>query len=525
MLLVTAEEMASMDRATIDNVGIPGVVLMERAGIGATEFYKEIVPDILQRRVLIVTGSGNNGGDGFVIARQLWDKGCRKVKVVSLKDTNKLRGDALTNCNIIKNMGIPLEEYTGENDLDAIISQLDKCDVIVDAILGTGLKSDVRGYYGKVIEQINLQKKIVLAVDIPSGLDASTGRPLGICVKATATATFGLPKVGQLISPGHAWVGELRIVDIGIPESVVKEFKPKRIFFSKEDAATHIKSRAMDSHKGTYGHLFIFSGSEGKTGAATLSSIGASRVGTGLVTLAIPGSLNPIMEMKLTEPMTVPLPETPAKSASYESLEIIIKHMVGKQAFAMGPGISLEEETQALARDLALEIKCPKVIDADGITAFRGHLDLLGKIPGPVVFTPHPGEMARLLETEASSVQGKRLEVAEGFSQEHKVVVVLKGYRTVISSPDGRTAINSSGNPFMASGGMGDVLTGMIGGFLAQGYEPFVAACLGVYIHGLAGDHVLTDQRGPGILAGDLLPILPVILKKLGESKQNASDL
>ncbi len=509
MFLLTAAEMAQIDRITIDDIGIPGVVLMESAGKGATDFYQEIFPDICEKKVLIIAGSGNNGGDGFVIARHLYYRGSTSVKVICLKEVAKLKGDALINCQIIKKLGIPTEEYTGEEFLPEISEELKACDIVVDAILGTGLKSEVRGFYRQVIEAINDAGKPVLAVDIPSGLDASSGKPLGVCVNAVATATFGLPKIGQVVTPGHNFVGKLRVVDIGIPDSVIREFDPRRVFFEEKEASELVKPRRDDSHKGTYGHLFVISGSAGKTGAASLVCHGAARIGTGLVTLAIPESLNPILEVKLTEPMTLPVPETVEKSVSLEAFDILLEESQSRSAVAMGPGISLNEETQELVRKLMKELNSPMVIDADGVTALKGNLDVLSHASAPVILTPHPGEMARIIGETSSYVQQNRLEIAEDFSKKYGVTLVLKGFRTIIASPDGRTAVNSTGNPAMATGGMGDVLTGMIGGFLAQRYDPFKAACLGVYFHGKAGDAVVRRKGFASVLASDLLEVIP----------------
>ncbi len=509
MFLLTASEMAQVDRITIEQVGVPGVVLMENAGKGATDFYQDLFPDICEKKVVIVAGSGNNGGDGFVIARHLWCRGSKSVKVICLKEMSRLRGDALVNCKIAEKLGIPLLELAGEDHLPEIRRHLESCDFIVDAILGTGLKSEVRGFYRRVIEAINEQEKPVLAVDIPSGLDASSGRPLGVCIKAVATATFGLPKVGQVITPGHNYVGKLKVVDIGIPQSVITEFNPRRVFFDSTEAAGLLKPRQDDSHKGTYGHLLVVSGSVGKTGAAALVCQGASRVGTGLVTLAIPKSLNPILEVKLTEPMTLPVAETGEQTISLEALDTIVAEAKTRSALAVGPGISLNEEPLELVRKLIGRVDRPMVIDADGVTALKGHLEALSSSTAPVIITPHPGEMARIIGKTSSYVQANRLEVAEEFSKKHGVIVVLKGFRTIISAPDGRTTVNSTGNPAMATGGMGDVLTGMIGGFLAQKYDPFDAACLGVYFHGKAADTVCEQKKYASVLATDLLNVIP----------------
>jgi len=274
-------------------------------------------------------------------------------------------------------------------------------------------------------------------------------------------------------------------------------------------------SRLAESHKGTAGHVAVLSGSPGKTGAATLICLGAGRVGAGLVTLLLLASLNPILEVKLTEAMTHPIAETAEQTAGPSALPGILEFLQGKQALAMGPGLSLHPETQELIRTLLLQAVCPMVLDADAFTAVAGHLELLSKVSSPKILTPHPGEMARLIGGSSRKVQENRLEIAAEFSQKHGVTLVLKGHRTVIAAPDGRLAINSSGNPAMASGGMGDALTGMIAGFLGQGYEPFEAACLGVYVHGAAADRCIREVASRGLLASDLLEHIPPVIGRL----------
>ncbi|ROR03062.1 NAD(P)H-hydrate dehydratase [Desulfosoma caldarium] len=514
MILVTAQEMAELDRRTIEEIGLPGAVLMENAARGALAFFERVMPDLARRRVVVLAGSGNNAGDGFVIARLLHGKGVW-VRVVCLRPAERLRGDALLNYRILEKIGVQPFHWNENEDFSSQFSMVRDADVIIDALLGTGLSSPVQGLYRDIIEAVNALQKPVLAVDLPSGLDASTGKVLGAAIRATATATFGLPKVGQRIGEGDALVGALHVVDIGIPPCVVASAGVTRWWLDEELCRRWLSPRPAETHKGRAGHVCLLAGSPGKTGAATLASLGAARVGAGLVTLFVPRSLNPILEVKLTEAMTLPIPETSEHSASIAAETEILDFLHGKQALAVGPGISLHPETQSLLLRLISRVPCPLVLDADALTILAGALDTLGEAPVPVIVTPHPGEMARLMSCRVADVQADRLQVAQEFSRQHGVIVLLKGHRTVIASPEGRVAINGSGTPAMASGGMGDVLTGMIAGFLAQGVEPFQAACLAAYIHGKAAENVCQGKTTRGLLASDLLEHIPLVIGAL----------
>lgn len=518
MLIATASEMAQLDRTTIEEIGIPGIVLMENAGRGAAAFYQEVYPDLMTRRIAIVAGSGNNGGDGFVLARLFHERGAN-VRVICLKPPEKLRGDALTNFQVVQNLGVPVFIWQENDDFNRQLQWIKETDVIVDAILGTGLNSEVRGLFRDVIEAINGLKIPVLAVDVPSGLDASTGRVLGTAIRAEATATFGLPKVGQLVEPGEQYVGRLEVVDIGIPSTVMETSNIQRWWLQQDRLSGWLTPRQADTHKGHAGHVTVLAGSRGKTGAATLICEGAAHVGAGLVTLFIPGSLNPVVEVKLTEAMTYPIAETAEQTPAQAALPDVLEFLQGKQVLAMGSGISLHPETQALVRELLLQSPCPMVLDADALTVLADHLELFQKAAQPVILTPHPGEMARLIHGTPQQVQRKRMEIAAEFSRKHGVTLVLKGHRTLVAAPDGRMAVNGSGNPAMASGGMGDTLTGMIAGFLGQGFEPFKAACLGVFVHGAAADRRMAGVASRGLLASQILDEVPRVIGQLEQQQ------
>lgn len=514
MLVLTAAEMARMDRRTIEEIGIPGIVLMENAARGAAAFFMEVVPDLLKRRIVVVAGGGNNAGDGFALAR-IFHGMCASVSVVCLRPPERLLGDALTNLQILGKIGVPIQLWDENVDFDTQWRPIRGNDVVIDAMLGTGLKSEVRGVCRRVIENLNGISASILAVDLPSGLDATTGKPLGAAIRATATATFGFLKIGHLVEPGSEYSGRVHVVDIGIPPSLAASEGIKRRLLDAGEAAAWLEPRSRFAHKGSAGHVAVLSGSLGKTGAATLICEGASRVGAGLVTLFTPSSLNAILEVKLTEAMTCPIPETEVRSPARGALPEIMKFLEGKQSFAMGPGISLHPETKALVKDLVREVRCPTVLDADALTVMAEEPDLLKTAQAPLILTPHPGEMARLVNGSVGEVQDDRMEIASRFSQEYGVTLLLKGYRTVIAAPDGRLAINSTGNPAMASGGMGDTLTGMIAGFLGQGFEPFHAACLGAYVHGAAADRRIGGVATRGLLASDILEEIPAVVGEL----------
>ncbi len=515
MRLVYAQEMQALDRYTIEDFGIPGLILMENAGRGTAEIILNRYPQEASRGVLIVCGPGNNGGDGFVIARHLFQRGF-PVKVFSLAPGEKFHGDALVNYRVAKGLGLIEGYILDEQDLPSLEAALKEVGLLVDAIFGTGLAREVTGRFARVIEILNRAGKPIVAVDIPSGLSADSGRPLGIAVRATLTATMALPKVGQVIYPGKEYVGELEIVDISMPAALIEKLAPSRFLLEEGFAAKNLRPREPDTHKGTYGHLAVLAGSRGKTGAAILTCLGALRGGAGLVTLVCPQSLNHIFETALTEAMTYPLPhETPEESLSHQAFQEILQFLEDKEAVSLGPGFGLHRDTMELTQKLVSSLELPMVVDADGLTALSGELYHFKRAPGPRVITPHPGEMARLLLVGKDEIQNDRLGAARYTARETGAVVVLKGAATVIAAPDGREAVNTTGNPGLASGGSGDVLTGLIGAFLAQGYEAFLAACLGVFFHGLAAD-ILASRKGPfGYLAREVAEALPQAFKEI----------
>ena len=512
--VTTAQEMRALDEATIQGLGLPGVVLMEHAGFGVLLHMEDFFGDLEGKNILVVCGKGNNGGDGFVVGRWAMSRGAR-VEVVLLAELEQLRGDAHINASVFEKL------YSGclhcvTEDTGVLEGLLGWAEIVVDGILGTGLSSGARGLAARAIELINASKRPVVAIDIPSGLSADTGLIPGPAVDADLTVTFGLPKIAHYTFPAAELVGDLRVVDIGIPPQ----------FVEKADILTHVPEeldvfllfppRPLNVHKGRYGHLLGVAGSPGKTGAGIMTAQAALRVGTGLVTMGIPSSLNPVFEASLLEAMTLPLPDDEGYLLE-GALEVIANNLEGKTALAIGPGLGTNPSTVTLVRALLAEVDLPVVVDADGVNAMVGALDLLKDRKAHTVLTPHPGEMARLLGTTPGEVQSRRLETARDFAREYGVVLVLKGAGTVTALPDGRAYINPTGNPGMASGGSGDVLTGIIGGLLAQGMGAGEAAWAGVYIHGLAGDKAAQEKSEVTLLAGDMIEVLPSIFKEWEE--------
>jgi ADP-dependent NAD(P)H-hydrate dehydratase / NAD(P)H-hydrate epimerase len=513
MKVATAEQMQELDRKAIETYRIPGIVLMENAGRGAAEVISNAFPDILKKKVAIIAGKGNNGGDGFVIGRHFLNQGI-PVKAFLLADPKALRGDAETAFQIFLRMKGEVIPVPSSKDYQKVKKDLEKFDLLIDSIFGTGLDAEVRGYYREVIDHLNSLQKPIVAVDIPSGLDANTGKPLGTAIRASLTITFGLPKVGHLVSPGINYVGVLKVIDITIPRRLVEEEKIQTFLLESDDIRRRLSvPRRPDTHKGDYGHLLLIAGSVGKTGAAAMACEAALRMGAGLVTLAIPKSLNAIMEVKLTEVMTEPLPETPKQTLSLRAFNSILRLCESKKAVIIGPGIGTFKETQSLILKLIKTLNLPIVLDADGLTALATQPKILPATNRSLILTPHPGEMARLIGSTAKEVQEDRIGISRSFSQSRHVHLVLKGHRTLIATPKGEIFINPTGNPGMASGGTGDVLTGMIGGLICQGFDILPSLLISVYLHGLAGDEVAREKGEKSLIATDLIQKIPALLQ------------
>ncbi len=510
---MTAQEMRELDREAIEVLGIPGIVLMENAGRGAACAAWRTFPDLASRRVAVLCGRGNNGGDGFVMARCLLARGV-EVDVYVAGATDQVEGDARMALDILRRLGVSLREV-GPRGVGSGQIPLASYGLIVDALLGTGLNAQVRGIPAELIEAINRSRAPVLAMDIPSGLCADSGRPQGAAVEATLTVTFGLPKLGHFLGQGRELCGDLWVVDIGIPPQAIDAKGLSRAVITPAELRGLLPPRPSQAHKGHFGHVLVLAGSPGKTGAGAMASEAALRAGAGLVTLGLPRSLNAAMEARLTEVMTLPLPETPAQTLGLEGVGEIRQALEGKRCVALGPGLSTHPETQALVRELVRWAPLPMVVDADGLNALAGDPELLREAPAPRILTPHPGEMARLLGSSVEQVQGDRVGAALELARRGGAWVVLKGAGTVLADPEGRVGLVPTGNPAMASGGTGDLLTGLVAGFTAQGLGPFQAMALGAYLHGWVADQWAAERGRRGLAATDLLAPIPAALERL----------
>jgi NAD(P)H-hydrate epimerase len=454
-----------------------------------------------------------------VIARRLLGRGI-SVRTVLLARRDAVQGDARINLEILERLGARPVEMSEVSDLPGLRECLASADLVVDAILGTGVRGPARDILADAIDAVNRSGRPVVAVDIPSGLGADRAEASGPAVRATLTVTFAASKRSLILFPAASHAGRVRVVDIGIPRTVLAGGTIGVGVLETADVQGAFPVRDPAAHKGSFGHVLVVAGSVGKTGAAALTALGAQRIGAGLVTLAAPASLNDILEVKLTEVMTAPVPETEARTMDLAALEPLLRLAEGKNAVAIGPGLGTHPATQALVRELVARLRIPVVLDADGLNALAGAAECLRAAAGPLVLTPHPGECARLLGVSTAALLAERIPAVQKTAAEWRLSLVLKMARTLIGDPAGGVAIVPTGNPGMASGGTGDVLTGVIAGLIAQGAAPPLAARAGAYVHGLAGD-LAADRLGPeAMLAGDLLDALP---EAIGRVKSGGS--
>ncbi len=524
MILVNAETMKRLDRKAIRHFGIKGIVLMENAGRAVSEAVKREAAGSSGKRVAIVCGKGNNGGDGFVAARHLKNSGF-DVTVFSFSRVSGIKGDAGINACIWEKTGGVTAVISKSRDVKDSVQTLKHSSVIVDAIFGIGLSKGIEGVYKEMIEAINGLSKPVVAIDVPSGIDATSGKILGVAIKASGTVTMAFAKPGLFVYPARDFSGKVEVVDIGMPAGI----------FSKEDARFHLlddsfvasvlRPRKKNTHKGTYGHTLVIGGSTGKTGAPYMAALGAMRAGAGLATIALPKSLDKVMSEKTVEVMTYPLPETAASTLGDISFSETVKAMKAKTSVVIGPGLG-RGDTFGYVRHVVekcVELGLPVVVDADGLNALSKDISVLKKASkkgGKIVITPHPGEAGRLLGISAKDIQSDRIGFAERLFKETGSTIVLKGAGTIVASKE-KVFINPTGNPGMASAGTGDVLSGIIGAFLSQGIDASSSACAAVYLHGLCGDEVASRRGEIGLLATDILNELPVVINSLAEKSRS----
>ena len=502
MRVLNTAQMREADRRTIDDIGISSLVLMENAGRQAVAAMEAIYGDLLERQVAVLCGRGNNGGDGFVVARTLMQRGV-DVSVFLIGRVAEVRGDARINLEILGRLGLTVVEIADSQAWELHFSEVGDCTLIVDAIFGTGLNAPISGFIESVVTDVNASGIPVVAIDLPSGLSADSPDPIGPSIEAGLTVTLAAPKIPLVLPPAETHAGDIVIADIGIPGEVLEGLDgPHLDLLTRASMRELITPRQPDSHKGDYGRVLIVAGSMGKTGAAHLSAIGALRSGAGLVTIATPAACQPILAAMGAEYMTEPLHET-AEGLQPDGVDHVIE--MARDVLALGPGLGGAPDTREFVRQLVDRATMPLVIDADGLNAFAENPDQLnGREGRDVIITPHPGEMARLVGMSTDEVQASRLEIARNFAVAHHVFVVLKGHRTLIATPDDKVFINPTGNPGMATGGTGDILTGMIASWLAQLLDAEAACRLAVYLHGLAGDLAEADEGEVAMTSADV---------------------
>lgn len=510
----TAEQMRRLDARAIAELGIPGATLMENAGRGAADALLRALPERGLRarglRVALVCGKGGNGGDGFVVARCLKRAGARpEVHLAVPAET--LTGDAAGKYAEMRRAGITARVV---GDAGRLAPALAHSDVVVDALLGTGTRGAPTPALAALIEAINASGRPVGALDVPSGLPADGEPPPGPVVRAWLTTTFAALKLGLVVGSGVDLAGRVEVVDIGVPSAELAR-EVSTFLLERADVAPLFPPRRRESHKGTYGHLLVVAGSVGKTGAAALCARAAMRAGAGLVTVATSASAQPVVASLVLEAMSEPLAETEARTVALKARDAIVELAATRDAVALGPGLGLDADTRRLARALARELERPMVVDADALTALAGHLDDLRAAAGPRYLTPHPGEMARLLGVPIAELQRDRVARTRAFAREHGVHVCLKGSRSLVASPDGRVLINPTGNSGMASGGTGDVLTGIAGALLARGLPADRALGAAVYLHGLAGDVAAERVGEEALVASDIIEALGEAFRRL----------
>lgn len=508
--LLTSQEMRQLDQRAMQEGGVPGSELMERAGARVVEAIRQRWEGLEGLAVTVVCGKGNNGGDGFAVGRLLHRAGV-EVQVFLAADPAQVRGDARHHLEQMVAGGLPAQPVVAEGELPRLSAALAGADLVVDALLGTGSQGAPRPEVARVIEVLARAGRPVVAVDLPSGVEADTGQVPGACVRAALTVTFGLPKVGQLFYPGKGYCGTLVVTDIGLPAPLASPGALHLI--GGEQVASLMPRRRPQAHKGSCGLVVVVAGSEGMTGAAALAADSALLAGAGKVILGAPASLHDILETKLTEVMTRPLPEVRRRRClSLRALGEILPLLAGAQCLALGPGLGRHRETGELVRRLLGRVEVPVVLDADGLNAFAGQADRLRDTRAPLVLTPHLGEFARLAGAGVAEIQRDPPSAARQFATALGAVLVLKGAPSLVALPSGQVLVNPTGNPGMATAGAGDVLTGLIAGLIAQGSAPAEAAGVGVFVHGVAGDLARAAQGEWGMKAGDISRALPQAL-------------
>jgi hydroxyethylthiazole kinase-like uncharacterized protein yjeF len=521
MRIVTNREMKEIDTWSMHTLGIPGTVLMENAGRGCVNVLEEYF-NLENLKVLIICGKGNNGGDGFVIARHLQNRGA-VVKIILPGKGKELRDDTLINYKLVKKAHIKIHETISYTTIKTIFHAFHPA-VIVDALFGTGFTGAPGGVYYKLIELMNNSDAFILSVDVPSGINGDNGHFEKTCVIADATATMCLPKRGNYLYPGRAFCGDIYTVDIGIPYHLIEKGYPRVTTF--EDIYKIMPLRPPDGNKGTFGHVLIIAGARGFSGAAAMAAISALKIGAGLVRLAAPRGIMDALESKLLEVVKVPLPQTAEETISTESIDVLIPIMKRSDVVVIGPGITTHSETASFVSQILPKIKVPLIIDADALNCIAQNVQFFKKIKSPFILTPHPGEFSRLTHLTPQSINDNRIDLAPKFSKKFGGILVLKGAPTVIASPRAEIYINPTGNSGLASAGSGDVLVGMIAGLCAQRASLFDASRAGAFLHGLCAELAMEKNNEYSLTASDLIDYIPrsiqyIMAREFVEEKRN----
>jgi NAD(P)H-hydrate epimerase len=510
MRIATAQQISELDRRAAEDFGVPTATLMENAGKHVATVVSQLIEQRGGRRIVVLAGKGNNGGDGLVAARYIKNPRL-EVSAYLTAPASEFDGDAAKALAAAREAWVPIHSLATAGS-DEIEDLLGTADIIVDAIFGTGFRGPAREPAASMIAAANRTGKPIVAVDVPSGLNADTGKPEGPCIRATATVTMGLPKVGLVIYPGAEYVGQLYVADIGYPPGLSPDHEVPTRLVTADMVKSRIPARKPDTHKGTYGTVLVVAGAVGYTGAAAMTTLGALRAGAGLVRVAVPQAIYEIVASKVTEGMPVPLPDRDGALAP-EAADRVVELAKDSTVVAVGPGLSMGPGTAEVVTML-LRTQTPLVIDADGLNVLAGSTERLPR-SAPTIITPHPGELGRLLGVSASDVQRDRLQAARSAASAFRCVVLLKGARTVVAIPDGEAFIIPTGNPGMATGGMGDVLTGAIAALLGQGLDALSAAYAGAYVHGLAADLLAADRGQVGMLATEVADRLPAAIRRV----------
>ena len=508
-----AANMRRIDACVVKDYGLPAVALMENAGRRTAEEAAAMIGGAEDKSFAVFAGGGNNGGDAFAAARHLVNMGAR-VKLFFTGEEERLGEAARAMHDAVRAMGVEIRPLVSDRDWDRLRVSLRFCNAVVDGVLGTGTRGELRDNVRRLIEEMNAAGKPVMAIDIPSGVEADTGRITSVAVHAVRTLALGLPKVGHLLGQGASATGELLVDDIGIPRALLEGEELRQSLITRTAAAKLLPVRARDVHKGSCGRILVLAGSLGMTGAAALAAEAALRIGAGLVTLAVPERLYPVFAAKLTEVMVMPVPDDgTGHFGGLKALESALGLAENADAVLIGPGIGRAAETSEFVRLFAADVKAPLVMDADAIYAFHGHLDALRELPQVPILTPHLGEFAGLLGKTIDEVEDDLLDVAREAARAHQAVFVVKSACTIVVYPDGDAFFTTCGNAGMATAGMGDVLAGTIAGLMRQ-MESGMTPLVGVYVHGRAGD-IAYEHCGNGLVAGDVLELLPAALKEL----------